>query len=232
MSSHLINNKKMRARPWEDTMKRKSGLFHPLLIALLIGLLPATAIGGMRALNDSEMHDIYAEGFSEFTLVENGIETTMNLWLNINTAQYTTIETLKLGYHDGYNYKSPDPSFGWDHDWSNVSIGTGVEPKNNYITEGFYFKAVFENFDDSSLRQLKSVTWGVDRAEGQIHAEFDSFTGTIDNLPFHRANLGEGTIESRGGGGFEFTLSVAPSYYLGYRMDFEDSSFTPGPLVP
>ncbi len=213
-------------------MKRTSGYFLSLFIALTICLLPVSGICEMRALNDSEMHDIYAEGFSEFTLVEDGAESTMNLWFNINTAQYTTIDTLKLGYHDQYNYKSPDPEFGWDHDWRDVSIGTGVEPENNYITEGFFLKAVFENFDDPNLRQLKSVTWGVDRAEGQIHAQFNSFTGTIDNIPYHRDNLGEGTIESRGGGGFEFTLSVAPSYYLGYQMDFDDSQFTPGPLGP
>jgi hypothetical protein len=216
----------------EDNMKYKAGFFNLLMITLMICLLPASGICDMQSLDDAEMHDIYAEGFSEFTLTEVGNETTMNLFLNINTAQYTTIETLKLGYHDEYNYKSPDPSLGWDHDWSNVSIGTGVEPENNYITEGFYFKAVFDNFDDPNLRQLKSVTWGVERAEGQVHAEFDSFTGTIDDVPYHRDNLGEGTIESRGGGGFEFTLSVAPSYYLGYQMDFDDSQFTPGPLGP
>jgi hypothetical protein len=221
-------------------MKHNDGLFHPLLIALIIVLLPATGICGMQSLDESEMHDIYAEGFSEFTLSRHGIgnaDATMELWLNINTAQYTTIDTLKLGWHDQYNYKDPTPSFGWDHDWNNVSIGSSVDPADNFYTEGFYFKAEFEDFDDPT-RRLKSVTYGFNYAKGDIHADFDSYTGTIDDgdgLPEyhgHRLNLGPGTItadwdDSRRGG-LELSLSI-DNPYAGYWMTFDNARFTADP---
>ena len=194
-------------------MKRTSGFFLPLLIALTIFLSPASGICELAALNDTEMHDIYAEGFSEFTMTRHGVgnaDATMELWLNINTAQYTTIDTLKLGWHDQYDYKDPTPTFGWDHDWNNVSIGSSVDPNDNFYTEGFYFRAEFEDFDNAT-RRLTSVTYGFDYAKGDIHADFDSYTGTIDDgdgtpeYNGHRLNLGLGTIaadwDNSGAGG-------------------------------
>jgi hypothetical protein len=207
-------------------MRYKAVLFYPLIITLMVCLLPASGTCEMQSLNEAEMHDIYAEGFSAFTLTPYGglnEHATMDLWFNINTAQYTTIETLKLGYHD-YNDPNP-PGLGWDHHWNTVRIG-GPLPEDDFYTEGFYIRADFANFEDPINRQLKSVTYGVDIARGQIHADFESFSGIIGaDPPLYRENLGPGTIQAAGGGGFELSLSVTNTPYIGYWMTFEDSTF-------
>jgi hypothetical protein len=225
--------------PREDIMKHTSSYFLSLFIAMTICLLPASGICDMQSLDEAEMHDIYAEGFSEFTLNVDPVtdDATMRLWLNINTAQYTTIDTLKLGWHEGYNYKDPLPSFGWDHDWQNVSIGSSVASADNFKTEGFYFRAEFEDFNDDVNRRLKSITYGFDYAGGDITADFVSYTGTIDDgdgtpeYNGHRLALGEGTITADwdgNRGGLELSLSIDNPYY-GYWMTFENARFTPAP---
>jgi hypothetical protein len=224
----------------EDIVKYKAVLFYPVMIAMIICLFPVAGLSDMQSLDETEMHDIYAEGFSEFTLSRHGIgnaDATMELWLNINTAQYTTIDTLKLGWHDQYNYKDPDPNFNWDHDWRDVEIGSGVEPDNNFYTEGFYFRAEFENFDASN-RRLKSVTYGFDYVKGDISADFVSYTGVIDDgdgspeYHGHNMNLGQGSIradwDNSNTGGLELALSI-DNPYIGYWMTFENARFTPTP---
>ncbi len=228
----------------EDAMKYKAVLFYPLMITLMVCLLPASGLCDMQFLNETEMDDIYAEGFSEFTLTRHGIgdaDATMNLWLNINTAQYTEIETMKLGWHGQYNYKDPAPVFGWDHEWNNVKIGSGVESANNFSTKGFYFRAEFEDFDAAN-RRLKSVTYGVDYAKGTISADFITYSGTIDDsgdgtpeYSGHRLNLGQGTITADWDDAgpsvpnpskFELSLSM-DNPYQGYWMTFTRARFTP-----
>lgn len=220
-------------------MKYKAVMFYPLMITLMICLLPAPGICDMQSLDETEMDDIYAEGFSEFTLTDLGGDNfRMNLWLNVNTAQYTEIETLKLGWHDQYDYKDPSPTFGWDHEWNNVEIGSGVAAANNFYTEGFYFRAEFADFSDPNLRQLKSVTYGVDYAKGDIHADFITYSGAIDDgdgtpeYNGHRLNLGPGTLtadwDNSTTGGFELSLSL-DNPYAGYWMTFDNARFTPDP---
>lgn len=205
-------------------MKYRAFLFYPLIFTLMMCLLPAPGICEMQSLNEAEMHDIYAEGFSEFTLTQHGIDdATMKLWLNVNTAQYTEIETLKLGYHD---YRNPGTHL-WDQDWSYIRIGDGVDAADNFITQGFYFEAEFENFSANS-RALKSVTYGVDYAKGRIHADFDSFSGTLNDGNHFNDNLGPGYIQAddsnNGLGGFRLTLSI-DGPYVGYWMHFDDARF-------
>jgi hypothetical protein len=242
----------------EDNMKYKAGFFNLLMITLMICLLPASGICDMQSLDDAEMHDIYAEGFSEFKIdIDSSDNATMRLWLNINTAQYTTFDTLKLGYHEEYNYKDPNPGFGWDHDWVGVTkngtyyparIGAGIDADDNFITRGFYFEADFENFGDDMNRRLKSVTYGFDYVEGEIYADFVSYTGTIRDpsnaalVSGHNLNLGPGTITAYGENpldpgpvpdpvtyprsSLELTLSI-DNPYIGYWMNFNNSRFTP-----
>lgn len=206
-------------------MKYKAVLFYPLMITLMVCLLPASGVCGMQSLNETEMDDIYAEGFSEFTLTDNGGDDyTMKLWLNINTAQFTEIETLKMGWHD---YRNPGTDQ-WDQDWSNVQIGEGIDTADNFVTQGFYFEAEFEDFSTNS-RVLKSVTYGVDYAKGRIYADFDSFSGRLNDGDHFNENLGTGYLgvnEDNSGGGFRLTLNAdITSPYVGYWMHFDNADF-------
>jgi hypothetical protein len=180
----------------------------------------------MQSLNEAEMHDIYAEGFSEFTLTNiSGDDYTMKLWLNINTAQFTEIDTLKMGWHDYRNLGTDQ----WDQDWSNVQIGDGINSADNFVTQGFYFEAEFEDFSQD-YRVLKSVTYGVDYAKGRIHGDFDSFSGTLNSGDYTNYNGAAngwnyiGVNEDNAGGGIRLTLNAdLTSPYVGFWMHFDNA---------
>lgn len=214
-------------------------LFVFFIISTLI--LPAAGTAELKALNDDEMTEIYATGFSDFSIIHDaatGLDTT-RAWFNIHAYTFTEIESLKLGYHDEYNYNDPTPSYGWDEDWENVQIGGALnDPTQDFYAEGFYFEADFENIDDPATRELKSVRFGFDYVQGPISADFINFSGTIDdsndNTPEyngHILNLGPVTITADPGGvdgtgGFEMSLNI-DTYDKGYWVTFDNAVVTP-----
>ena len=135
-------------------------------------------------MNDDEMTEIYATGFSSFTITDlpDGITTETRAWFNLQAYTYTEIDSLKLGYHDEYNYKDPTPTYGWDEDWENVQIGGALnDPSQDFFAKGFYFSANFTNIDNAATRELKSVKFGFDYVQGDISADFINYSGTIDD---------------------------------------------------
>lgn len=225
-------------------MNIKKIFFAIFTIALIAIILPGIALCEMKALDDSELSGVYAEGFADFRINDLGGGVTETVaWFNIHTYEYIEIDSLKLGYHDEYDYKNPTPSFGWDQNWEDVVIGTDYEdPSTDFYAEGFYFAAEFENIDDPVNRELKSFTFGVEYAQGDISADFISFSGTIDNsndntpeYNGHALNLGPVTITADPGnlgpldpstGGFAISLSI-DDYDKGYWVTFDSAVVTP-----
>ena len=217
--------------------------FKKILVLLAVftfsaAILPAAGFAELRAMNDEEMTEIYATGFSSFEILEDtitGIDTA-RAWFNIEAYTFTEIDSLKLGYHNNYDYKNPNPGFGWDEDWINVQFGGDIaDPGEDFHASGFYFEADFINIDTPASRELKSVRFGFDAVEGDIYANFINFSGTIDdsnnNTPEyngHILNLGPATITSDGNGGMEISLNI-DTYDKGYWVTFDSATVTPTP---
>ncbi len=200
---------------------------------LIIIALPVSGLCELKAMNDEEMTDIYATGFSSFTINDlGGGLTETRAWFNIDAYTYTTIDSLKLGYHDEYKYKDPNPVPGWDEDWEDVVIGTDYEdPSTDFNAKGFYFSANFTDIDQPDIRELKSVKFGFDDVHGDISAIFNNFSGTINDgvgapeYNGHSLNLGPATITANGGK-FEFSLNIE-NYDKGYWVTFDNAVVTP-----
>jgi hypothetical protein len=221
-------------------MNNKNWVCMIFAAAVIAACLPETGWCQLKHLEDGELSGIYAEGFCDFQINSLGGTTSEAVArFQINTYQYTEIESLKLGWHDEYDYKDPNPGFGWDQDWTDVTIGSDyTDPSTDFYTEGIFFKAEFENIDTPATRQLKSITFGADYVRGEISADFNSFSGTIDdsndNTPEyngHRLNLGTKTITAdptSSGTGSEFSISFSiDGYDKGYWVNFTKATVTP-----
>ncbi len=206
-----------------------------ILCAFFAFALPATGVAELRALNDDELTEIYATGFSSFNITSDGTLDTARAWFNIQAFTYTEIDSLKLGYHSNYDYKDPNPTTStWDEDWTNVRIGESLTtPENDFHANKFYFELDFTDIDKPDTRELKSVRFGFEEVEGEIFADFNSFSGTIDDggsniIEGHALNLGPATITSTGDGGMEFSLNIE-NYDKGYWVTFDDATLTTVP---
>jgi hypothetical protein len=229
-------------------MKINKFIYICLIFVCINFLMPKFAFCELQSLDESQMSEIYAEGFSRFYFG------TVTLWddsgaayqatqsiahFNIDTYQYTEIDSLKLGYHDEYDYKDTDPILGWDEDWTNVKIGGDKnDPGQDFQTKGLFFKAAFTNIDDPATRELKSITFGADYVQGPITADFNKFSGTIDdsadNTPEinqHGLNLGTKTITadpSKSGTDSSFSISLSiGGFDKGYWVNFTKATVTP-----
>ena len=206
---------------------RKTTCLYIIAGLLCIGMLyPAAASAQMAIMSDEALSDTYATGFSNFS-VTGGVA---NAWFNVNAATYTEIDSMKMGYHDQYDYKNPTPSFGWDQDWTTVKLGQ--DDSNHLLTEGIYIEAGFTNIDNPATRTLDYVTIGIDKLNGQMSADFNSFSGNIDDgdgtspeISGHGLNLGNRTLNFVNAA-FEFSLS-ASGVNKGYSMHFTNTTVSP-----
>lgn len=222
-------------------MKIKNVIYIFLVFSCFISFLPSTAFSELKSMEDNEMSAVYAEGFSSFSIVNNpvtGYDETIAQF-NIYTDQYTTIDSLKLGYHAEYDYKDPTPIAGWDEDWTNVEIGGDLnDPSQDFHTEGLFFKAAFTDINDPTQRELKSITFGANYAQGPITADFNKFSGTIDDSANstpeyngHGLVLGTKTItadptNSHADSSFSLSLSIG-GFDKGYWVNFTKATVTP-----
>jgi hypothetical protein len=165
-------------------MKIKRYIYFTLILSCISFFSPTSSYSELKSMEDNELSAVYAEGFSSFSIVNNpvtGYDEAIAQF-NIHTYQYTEIDSLKLGYHDEYDYKDPSPTLGWDEDWTNVQIGGDLnDPSQDFHTEGLFFKAAFSDIDDPTKRELKSITFGANYVQGPITADFNKFSGTIDD---------------------------------------------------
>jgi hypothetical protein len=218
-------------------------LFLLISCILITIVLPVNGFSELQALDDNGLSDVYAQaGFASFTITDTDIDGTIfsetKARFNIKAYTFTEIDSLKLGYHDEYDYKNPTPTYGWDEDWENVQLGGSLtDPSQDFFAEGFYFAATFTDINDSANRELKSFKFGFDYVQGPISADFINYSGTIDdsndNTPEyngHIMNLGPVTITAdpgnTGNGGMEISLNIE-NYDKGYWVTFDNAVVTP-----
>ena len=211
------------------------------LTILLVLLLASPCWAGMKALTDNQLSDVYAEGFSSFTITPGaGGTDDVTALFNIYTTSYMTIDSLKMGYYD--NGTGP-PNPAWDQDWTEVQIGgssgatnsrTGIvataaapgytglsDPQYDFQTQGAYIKGNFTNLNDTATRTLNSITLGVTSATGEISANFNSFTGSINGTNFARSTdlgLGAGLVHTITANNSPFSITL--SLTNGYQVNF------------
>jgi len=148
-----------------------------LLIALFLMLGLGAAQGQMNLISDEDLATVYGAGFSSFTLV-GGIS---RADFNINTSTYTEIDSVKLGYYDdGTNndYGFGANGEGWDEDWTNVKLGTSTQ---DLVCKGLYIEAKFTNISNPATRALEYIRVGTPDMTGDITANFNRFSGYIDD---------------------------------------------------
>jgi hypothetical protein len=177
---------------------RKIAIFLTGFILLTwFTILPSSlSAAGLRELSDGELAAVYGYGFSTFTL--NGDIVKLD-FSGVSLSTYTDISSMKLGYYT-------KGTLGWDNDWTGVKLGT---PTTDLVATGLYIEAGFSNINNPATRQLEYFRIGTPNMMGTISANFNSFSGTLDNgiTTYTRdTTFGAAAITSSGGG-FNLTLS-------------------------
>lgn len=155
-----------------------------LVMAVLISSVPVSA--QMLEMADSEMEQVTAGGFSNFSLVNDGTYDIARMQFNMEADTYAEIESMKMAHWDNGG------GTGWDQDWTNVDLGsdaTDLELKN------FVFETKFSNINDPNNRQLEQVIIGFNNVTGTLSADFNSlsrvgFVGrqNVGNTTYHFNN--------------------------------------------
>ncbi len=149
---------------------------------ILTNCIPASA--DMEILQDNELAQITAEGFSKFTLTE-GVTDIARIDMNIGVATYMDIDSMKMGYWDNGSGQ------GWDQNWQSVSFGSEA---TDLVLKDFVVEAEFENISDPANRQLIGLTVGFNNVTGTISTDFGTFSGSIKGVDHERALLGLTTV--------------------------------------
>jgi len=171
----------------------------------------------MWEVGDEELAKVTGEGFSSFTL-ENEVA---RAYFNINTSTYTEIDSLKMGYCE---YGS---GLGWDQNWEGATLGS---PTESLVCKGVYIEAGFSNITDPANRQLNFIRVGTPSMTGPISANFQSFSGHIENptdgvlVDGRRVNLGLRTIYSSNS---EFSVTLNRD--TGWWFHWDNATITPWP---
>jgi hypothetical protein len=202
---------------------RKIGIFLTGFILLAgAAIVPPSLCAGMHELSDREMAAIYAHGFSTFTLSTdtNGNPLATINFSGVTLSTWTEVQSMKVGYY-------LKGTTAWDNDWTTVSLGTS---STDLVAQGFYIKAGFSgDITNPATRQLEYVQIGTTSLTGPISANFNSFSGSLDNgvTNISRTNLGAATITSSGGG---FYLSLSRNgvgSQMGYSFNWGSATKTP-----
>jgi hypothetical protein len=202
---------------------RKIGIFLTGFILLAgAAIVPPSLCAGMHELSDGEMAAIYAHGFSTFTLSTdtNGNSLATINFSGVTLSTWTEIQSMKVGYY-------LKGTTAWDNDWTTVSLGTS---STDLVAQGFYIKAGFSgDITNPATRQLEYVQIGTTSLTGPISANFNSFSGSLDNgvTNISRTNLGAATITSSGG---SFCLSLSRNgvgNQMGYSFNWSSATKTP-----
>ena len=215
-----------------------------LILPIALFIIADPGYCELEVMSDSELSAVYAgsfgtnypiTGFSNFIINDldgDGDDDTLAIF-NIYTTTYMEIDSLKLGYHDEYDYKNPTPTAGWDQNWEDIQIGGDYEdPSQDFQGKEYYLRADFDSIDDPANRSLESITFGANSVTGDISANFIRYSGYIDNsgdntpeYNGHGLNLGNATI-SADDSAFEISLSL-DGYDKGYWVKFSNATVTP-----
>jgi len=138
-------------------------LYTGLLVLVLLCSLDSIAAGKMSLLSDNELSEISGHGFSNFSLTGN----MALIELNLQTATFTEIDSLNMGYYDNGS------SIGWDQNWNQVALGSDSQ---DMVLNDFIFQAEFSDISDSGTRRLLSMQIGFNDVSGQLNADFQSLS--------------------------------------------------------
>jgi hypothetical protein len=137
------------------------------VFSVVLFLSPATGVCQMAALSDAELAGITGNGFTDFSLTHvDGLDVA-RIDLNMQTATYATMDSMKMGNWDNGS------GTGWDQNWLGVSMGT---ESTDMVLNDFVLQAEFTNIDDSTARELKSITIGYQSVTGTLSANFSSIS--------------------------------------------------------
>jgi len=205
----------------QKAASRKIGIFLAGFILLAgAAIMPPSLCAGMYELSDGELSSVHGAGFSTFTLSTdtNGNSLVALNFSGVTLSTWTEIQSMKMGYY-------LKGTTGWDNDWTSVSLGTS---STDLVAKGLYIKAGFSgDITNPATRQLEYVQIGTTSLTGPVSANFNSFSGTLDNgiTNISRTNLGAATITSSGGG---FYLSLQRSgSQMGYTFNWSSATKTP-----
>lgn len=194
---------------------RKIAFFLLCFILTWAAILPPSlCTAGMHELSDREMAAVYAYGFSTFSLTGDLARVDFN---NVTMRTWTEISSMKMGYYS-------NGTTAWDNDWTNISLGTSG---NDLVAQGLYIEAKYSNMTDPASRQLEYIRIGTTNLTGTVSADFNSFSGTLDNgvTTHSRTNLGTATITAAQTG---FYLSLERSgSQMGYSFHWVSATKTP-----
>jgi len=165
MLSHLllINVTQVMSPILRQTLGMSWFVLSVLFLWTLVFAAPASA--ALKPMQETEMKNATAQqGFTQFVMGKD----TARMFLDIHIETYTTIDAFSGGW-----YKKKG-STGWDQKWSNVSIGNSV---NETMTiDGLVLIADFDKKNN-----LQRVVFGSNRLQGDLSADFTSYSGTYSD---------------------------------------------------
>jgi hypothetical protein len=194
-----------------------------LLTIISLCMLATPVRAWMWEVDDQKLSEVTGEGFSSFTMTDDGAGgATARAFFNITASTFTEIDSLKMGYYDNGS------GSGWDEDWTGVSLGSSTE---DLVCRGLFLEAGFSNISNPGSRTLNYLKVGTPSMTGPISANFNSLTGSITDAgvttTYNRTNLGPQTIFSNAG---SFSVTVgggtngAPT---GWRTDWGNAHILP-----
>ena len=190
-----------------------------MLLAWAAILPPSRCDASMHELSNGEMAAVYAYGFSTFSLTGDVAKIDLP---NVTARTWTEIASMKMGYYDRGGTTA------WDNDWTNVSLGSSA---TDLVAKGIYMEVTFSNISDPANRKLESIRIGTRELTGAVAANFNRFTGTLDNnVTTHtRAAFGASTITATDKTGFNLTLSriAGGGNQMGYSFNWASATKTP-----
>lgn len=164
---------------------RSGRIIRILLPLLLFSIVSISASAEMVQMSDRELSKVTGHGFSRFSLTEENGLSIARMDLSLQTATYTEIDSVKLGYYDA------GAGTGWDQDWTALSLGA---PDQDLSLNGFVLETRFQNIADSGARQLQSITVGYQNVTGTMTMDLNSFSGSLQGVSHQRADLGATTV--------------------------------------
>lgn len=189
-----------------------------ILLAWLTLLPSSLCAAGLHELSDAEMAGVYGYGFSTFTLDGDTVKLDFT---GVTLSTWTEIDSMKMGYYDKLGVA-------WDNDWTNVDLGSSGTP---LVATGLYIEAGFSSIDDAANRQLEYLRIGTSSLTGSVTANFNSFSGTLDNgvTTYTRdTTFGTTTITAAANTGFNLTLSrTGVGNQMGYSFNWVSATKSP-----
>lgn len=150
------------------------------VLFLVVTLFIAPVFAELKPMDDSNLKSTTAQqGFTQFVMDNN----TARMFLDIHIETYTEIGALSGGYY------AKGGTTGWDQQWNTVSIGSATTP---LIIDGL---VLMTDFDGDDIKHLKRVVIGSNRLQGDLTANFNSYSGCYNNALVDPSATGITTLD-------------------------------------